>query len=76
MEQNRQITKPITLLRNEFVTNVVDLCNNASLPFFVIEDVLKGVTQEVHAAAQQQLKDDTERYNALIKSQEQASSDE
>ena len=34
------------------------------------EDVLKNLTQEVHAAAQQQLKDDNERYQALLKQQE------
>ena len=76
MNQNKQITKPITLLRNEFATNIVDLCNNAGLPFFVVEDVLKGLIQEVHAAAQQQLKDDTDRYNTLVKAQEEAQNEE
>lgn len=63
------IIKPITVARNEFVQDLVNLCNNSGLPFFVLEDILKNLTQEVHAAAQKQLEDDTKRYQEQLKKQ-------
>ena len=76
MDTNNKITKPITLLRNEFIASIVALCNDSGLPFFVIEDILKNLTQEVHAAAQQQLKDDAERYQKLLQTQKEESQKE
>ena len=40
------------------------------------EDVLKNLIQEVHAAAQQQLKDDAERYQKLLQTQKEESQKE
>ena len=54
--------KPITVAREEFINNIVELCNNSGLPFFVIEDVLKNLIQETHIAAKQQLEEDKKRY--------------
>jgi hypothetical protein len=54
--------KPITLVRDEFIKNIVELCNNSGLPFFVIEDVLKNLIQEIHGASLQQLEEDKKRY--------------
>ena len=62
-----QHNKPITLLREDFVNNVIDLCNNSGLPFFVVEDVLQGVIKEVHAAAIQQLEADRQKYKEQLK---------
>ena len=56
--------KPITLVRDEFINNVVELCNNSGLPFFVIEDVLKNLMQEIHNASLQQVEEDRQRYKA------------
>ena len=63
------IIKPITVARNEFASDIVNLCNNSGLPFFVIEDILKNLTQEVHTAAQKQLEEDTKRYQEQLKKQ-------
>jgi hypothetical protein len=62
--------KPITLMRDEFITTVVDLCNNSGLPFFIIEDVLKNLIQEIHGASLQQLEEDKKRYEAQVKTKE------
>ena len=59
--------KPITVIREEFINNLVELCNNSGLPFFVIEDVLKNLTQETHIAAKQQLEEDKKYYQEKIK---------
>ena len=59
--------KPITIIREEFIQGIVGLCNNSGLPFFVIEDVLKNMLQEVHNANIQQLEEDKKRYEAQLK---------
>ena len=58
--------KPITLVRDEFINKLVELCNNSGLPFFVVEDVLKNLLQETHTASLQQLEEDKKRYNAQV----------
>ena len=63
------IPKPITVLREEFIDNFLDLCNSSGLPFFVIEDVIKALNTEVHSLAVKQLKADKERYELLCKQQ-------
>lgn len=59
--------KPITLVRDDFIQNIVELCNNSGLPFFVVEDVLKSLIQEIHAASLQQLEADKKQYEAKSK---------
>lgn len=54
--------KPITLVREDFINNIIELCNNSGLPFFAIEDVLKNLLQEIHSASLQQLEEDKKRY--------------
>lgn len=54
--------KPITLMREDFINDIVDLCNNSGLPFFMIEDIMKNLVREIHAAAQQQLEEDRKKY--------------
>lgn len=56
------MNKPITLLREEFINNIVQVCNDSGLPFFAIEDVLKSLLQEIHNAGLQQLQEDKKRY--------------
>ena len=70
MNNNTGINKPITLVRDEFIDKMVDLCNNSGLPFFIIEDVLKHLLQETHSASLQQLEEDKKRYNAQIAAQQ------
>lgn len=62
--------KPITIIRDEFITSLIDLCNNSGLPFFIIEDVLKNMLQEVHNASVQQLEEDKKRYEAQNKKEQ------
>lgn len=59
--------KPITLVRDEFIQNAVALCNDSGLPFFVIEDVLKNLIQEIHTASIKQLDEDKKQYEQANK---------
>lgn len=64
--------KPITLIREEFIENIVNLCNDSGLPFFIIEDVLKGLIQDTHVASQQQLEADKKRYQEQLEKEKKA----
>ena len=63
------MNKPITLIRDEFINNIVNLCNDSGLPFFIVEDVLKDLIQEIHMAAKQQLIEDTKKYSDQMNKQ-------
>lgn len=66
MSQNEKITKSITLLREDFIQNVVTLCNTSGLPFFVMGDVLNNVAQQLYAASQKQLEVDRKEYQEQL----------
>lgn len=55
--------KPMTLAKEEFVSNIVNLCNNSGLPTFVMEDILNKIVDEIHVISNRQLESDRERYN-------------
>lgn len=57
------VMKPMTLMREDFVQNLLNLCNNSGLPFFVIESVLKDFTKEIHTASLKQFEFDKQKYN-------------
>lgn len=59
---NKVTEKPITLVREDFINGVIDLCNDSRLPFFMIEDIMKDLIQQIHAAAKQQLEEDRKKY--------------
>lgn len=57
-----QVRKPITIVADEFLHNVVGLINDSGLPYFIVESILKDCIKEVHSASQQQLKMDKEEF--------------
>lgn len=63
---NKTTEKPITLVREDFINNIIDTCNNSGLPFFMIEDIMKDLIQQIHAAAKQQLEEDRKKYQAEL----------
>lgn len=76
MNENKNITKPLTLLREEFVMNMAELCNNSGLPFFVVESVLKDFIQEVNIASKRQFEADKIKYSQELASLQLQSSNE
>lgn len=67
-----KITKPITLMREEFANQIVILCNESGLPYFCIESILKDVIQEVHQASIKQYESDKLRYENELKSKSES----
>lgn len=60
------VSKPVTVARAEFVSNLTDLINSAELPAFVIEPILKDFLNDVRAIAQRQLEQDTIQYQQAL----------
>lgn len=66
---NTTVAKPITVAREEFKQNILQLCENSGLPPFIVEDVLKYFLEQIHIAAIEQYKRDKEEYDKVINSQ-------
>lgn len=56
--------KPITILRQEFISSIVELINASGLPAFVIADVLGGLLSTVRQQEKMQLEEDRRSYEA------------
>lgn len=64
-----KISKPITVAREEFKQDILNLCENSGLPPFIVEDILKFFVEQVHIASIEQYKKDKEEYEKSIKQQ-------
>lgn len=64
-----KISKPITVAREEFKQDILNLCENSGLPPFIVEDILKFFVEQVHIASIEQYKRDKEEYEKSIKQQ-------
>ena len=56
------ITKPITIVYEDFKQNLADVINNSGLPPFIIESVLYSYLIETRNAAKQQYQFDKVKY--------------
>ena len=63
---DKNIVKPITLIRQEFVDTLVTEINNCQLPMFVIEPILQNLLNQVKVAAQEQYEADKIQYEAQL----------
>lgn len=61
---NTEIQKPITLLREDFIENIQNLCNSSGLPYFVISDILKWLIPQVDEVARREIEKDKAIFEA------------
>ena len=64
-----QITKPITVVRQEFIEKMVDEINTCGLPLFVVEPILKDLLNEVSIAVKRQYETEKAQYEQSLTSQ-------
>lgn len=64
---DKNIVKPVTLIRQEFIDTLVDEINNCQLPMFVIEPILQDLLDQVRTAAQKQYESDKRQYEEQLK---------
>lgn len=57
--------KPITVKRQEFITQLTDLINNSGLPYFAVESVMADVLHDVSMLVRQQYERDMKHYEEM-----------
>lgn len=70
------MNKPISIVREEFKNDLIDLINKSGLQMFIIEPILHSVLTEVRSVANAQLEMDKKRYNESLKVAENINVDE
>lgn len=67
------MTKPSTILRQEFVEKIVNLINGSDLPAFVLVDVVEELLQELRRLAAEQYKRDMQAWEEYQKTEAEKS---
>lgn len=60
------IQKPLSVARNDLMSDMVDAINNSHLPIMIVEYVVKDLYMDVRAMAQKQYDKEQEEYNASL----------
>ena len=68
---NEQVTKPISVVRQEFIDQLVNDVNNCGLPLFVVEPILQDILYSVKAAAKQQYETEKAQYEQQLQEQKE-----
>ena len=66
---NGKVIKPISVVRQEFIDQLVNDVNNCDLPLFVIEPILQDILYSVRAAAKQQYETEKAQYERQLQEQ-------
>lgn len=61
------VNKPMSIVKDEFIENLVNLINGNNLPLFVTESILKDLLAEVSVAVKEQAKIERENYEKMLK---------
>ena len=65
---HKEILKPVTILREEFINNLTDMVNNSDLPMFVLEPIFRDMHSKIKIAEQKQLENDKLKFQEMINS--------
>lgn len=65
--EEKNIIKPLSVARADFVSSLAELINNSMLPPIIIEPIIKDIYNEISALSQRQLEKDREEYEAKLK---------
>ena len=60
------MNKPLTVARQEFAENIVELINNSGLPAFVALEILKSCEVELNTLAQKQYEQEKAEYEKSL----------
>ena len=70
MKENKEIEKPLILVRKEFADNLMQFINDSGLPAFIIEPILKDLLHEVQFAANQEYEANLKYYKEKCENNE------
>lgn len=65
--ENKNITKPLTLIKEDFSKTLIQLTNESGLPLLIVEYILKDFLNEVHMINQQQTEADRQKYEKELR---------
>jgi hypothetical protein len=71
----RNLEKPITVIRQEFIEGLADYINNSGLPLFMLETILKDVYMEIRDMSQKQYEFEKKQYEDALKKAEDEDKD-
>lgn len=63
---SNEVQKPMSVAKEELMDDIVSVINEAPLPFFVIEYVIRDVYDEVKKLSQKQYEHDKEKYESAL----------
>lgn len=63
------INKPMSMVREEFVKNLISLINTNNLPLFVTESILRDLLAEVSMSVKEQERIEKAQYEQMLKEQ-------
>ena len=66
---NETFTKPMSVVRQEFIEKIVYEVNNCQLPLFVIEPILQDILNAVKSASQKQYETEKAQYEYQLSQQ-------
>ena len=70
-EANNIINKPMSVAREDFIASIVNAINsNDSLPYFIIESILKDILAEVSIMAKRQAEIERMQYEQSFNQQD------
>ena len=67
MDNNKEIMKPVSVIRYEFIEDLTALINGSNLPAFVVESILKDMYLEAKAVAKKQYEIEKEMYEEALR---------
>lgn len=65
-KENKMVSKPITLVREDFIATIAKAINESQLQPFIVESVLKDFLNEVHLASVRQVEVDRQEWEKLM----------
>ena len=64
---NERVTKPLSMVKQEFIEQVVNDINNCALPLFVVEYILQDILNTVKSTVRQQAEMEKIQYEQQTK---------
>lgn len=59
---NTEVYKPVSMMRDEFVQGLINLANNSGLPAIIMEYVVRDFYQDIRATAAKQYEQEKQQY--------------
>ena len=63
---NEKVTKPLSMVKQEFIEQVVNDINNCALPLFVVEYILQDIINTVKSTVRQQAEMEKAQYEQQL----------